>query len=79
MSRWRDRRGELLSSQFARLVSCPERKEQEPASLLGLEQEFEVWWRDKRVDFRSLVHNAAALGRRLDPGDPNAYRCSWGE
>ncbi|MGD0246911.1 MAG: putative Ig domain-containing protein, partial [Streptosporangiaceae bacterium] len=31
-----------------------------------------------RVHFGSLIHRLALDGSTLDPGDPNAYRCSWG-
>ena len=50
-----------------------------PGGLLGLELEFSV--RSARggpVHFGSLIHRLALDGAVLDPGDPNAYRCSWG-
>jgi hypothetical protein len=31
-----------------------------------------------KVDFRSLIHTLPVDGRRLDPGDSNAYRCASG-
>jgi hypothetical protein len=50
-----------------------------PGGLLGLELEFSVRSaRGGRVDFGSLIHRLALDGTALDPGDPNAYRCSWG-
>jgi hypothetical protein len=50
-----------------------------PGCLLGLELEFSVRsWRGDRVHFGSLIHRLALDGSTLDPGDPNAYRCSWG-
>ena len=50
-----------------------------PGGLLGLELEFSVRSaRDGRVHFGSLIHRLALDGTALDPGDPNAYRCSWG-
>jgi hypothetical protein len=50
-----------------------------PGGLLGLELEFSVRSaRGSRVDFGSLIHRLALDGTALDPGDPNAYRCSWG-
>jgi HYR domain len=50
-----------------------------PGGLLGLELEFSVRsMRGGRVHFGSLIHRLALDGTGLDPGDPNAYRCSWG-
>jgi hypothetical protein len=50
-----------------------------PGGLLGLELEFSVRsQRGGRVHFGSLIHRLALDGSALDPGDPNAYRCSWG-
>ena len=48
------------------------------AGLLGVEHEFRL--RDARgpVDFRDLIHRLPIDGARLDPSDPNAYRCRWG-
>jgi hypothetical protein len=51
----------------------------QPAGLLGVEHEFTVHdVAGARLDFRSLIHRLPIAGARLDPGDPNAYRCSWG-
>ena len=50
-----------------------------PGGLLGLELEFSVRSpRGGRVHFGSLIHRLALDGTALDPGDPNAYWCSWG-
>ena len=50
-----------------------------PGGLLGLELEFSVRSAvGARVHFGSLIHRLALDGSALDPGDPNAYRCSWG-
>lgn len=50
-----------------------------PGGLLGLELEFSVRSGEGgRVHFGSLIHRLALDGSALDPGDPNAYRCSWG-
>jgi hypothetical protein len=50
-----------------------------PGGLLGLELEFSLRsLRGDRVHFGSLLHRLALDGALLDPGDPNAYRCSWG-
>ena len=51
----------------------------DPAGLLGLVLEFSVRTRSGgRVHFGSLIHHLGLDGSALDPGDPNAYRCSWG-
>src|SRR5215469_6505970 len=50
-----------------------------PGGLLGLELEFRVQsGRGRLIHFGSLIHCLALDGAALDPGDPNAYRCSWG-
>jgi hypothetical protein len=50
-----------------------------PGGLLGLALEFSVRSQQGgRVHFGSLIHHLALDGSALDPGDPNAYRCSWG-
>ena len=50
-----------------------------PGDLLGLELEFSVRsGRGAHVHFGSLIHRLGLDGTALDPGDPNAYRCSWG-
>jgi S-adenosylmethionine/arginine decarboxylase-like enzyme len=50
-----------------------------PGGLLGLELEFSARSaRGGQVNFGSLIHRLALDGTALDPGDPNAYRCSWG-
>ncbi len=50
-----------------------------PGGLLGLELEFSVRsGQGGRVHFGSLIHRLALDGSTLDPGDRNAYRCSWG-
>lgn len=47
--------------------------------LVGVEHEYEVSDADgKRVDFRELIHTLTIDGRRLDPGDTNAYRLASG-
>jgi hypothetical protein len=51
----------------------------DPGGLLGLELEYSVRSvRGGRVHFGSLIHRLGLDGIALDPGDPNAYRCSWG-
>jgi hypothetical protein len=48
----------------------------EPAC--GIEHEFQVHDAAGVVDFRTLIHTLPVPGRRIDPADPNAYRCHWG-
>jgi len=50
----------------------------EPASLLGVEQEYTVRLGREPVDFRWLAPTLPVAGRRVDPGDPLALRCAWG-
>ena len=54
------------------------RVKSDPASLLGVEHEYSLRDADGTVDFRLLLHRLPVAGLRLDPGDPNAYRCSFG-
>jgi hypothetical protein len=66
-----------LSEAFRRHV--PRAAAPGPAGLLGLELEFSVRFQQgARVHFGWLIHRLALEGRMLDPGDPNAYRCTWG-
>ncbi|HEY7136581.1 MAG TPA: hypothetical protein VIB48_16125 [Acidimicrobiia bacterium] len=63
----------------ARLTGTAARRARlEPASLLGVEHEYTLRDANGPVDFRRLLHRLPVDGRRLDPGDPNAYRCTWG-
>ncbi|MEA2901036.1 MAG: hypothetical protein QOH36_923 [Actinomycetota bacterium] len=48
------------------------------ASFVGLEHEYTLTRGGQRVDFRRLIHGLPVPGRRLDPGDANAFRCSSG-
>lgn len=75
--------GAQLSAAFARTfsrnLSAADAAGPQPASLLGLEHEYTVHdAAGARLDFRSLIHTLPIDGARLDPGDPNAYRCAWG-
>jgi IPT/TIG domain len=66
-----------LSSALRRDV--PSEPDPGPADLLGLELEFMARsLQGSRIHFGSLIHRLALDGSSLDPGDPNAYRCSWG-
>src|SRR5690349_2208955 len=49
-----------------------------PGGLVGLEHEYRISAEGKCLDFRDLIHDLAIPGRRLDPGDTNAYRCTSG-
>lgn len=74
LPRWSNHR---LSSAVRRDV--PSEPDPGPAGLLGLELEFMARSREgSRIHFGSLIHRLALDGSALDPGDPNAYRCSWG-
>lgn len=46
--------------------------------LIGIEHEFRVRIDGRIVDFRQVIHSLPIAGRRIDPADPNAYRCDWG-
>ncbi|MGH9223423.1 MAG: hypothetical protein ACRD2W_06480 [Acidimicrobiales bacterium] len=48
------------------------------AALVGLEHEYRLGRDGEVVDFRELIHGLAVPGRRHDPGDANAYRCTSG-
>lgn len=58
-----------------RFLSRPERRD---ANSVGLEHEFIVHRSGKQVDFRDLIHRLRVPGRRVDPGDPHAYRTRSG-
>lgn len=46
--------------------------------LAGIEREWRVLDGTAVVDFRTVVDELPLDGRRLDPDDPHAHRCSWG-
>ena len=50
----------------------------EPGALIGIEHEYVVRGSTAVVDFHELIHQLAVPGRRLDPGDVNAYRLPCG-
>ena len=72
--------GDVASAAFAALVGPRPGTagEPRPGELIGLEHEFVVRAGDLVVDFRQLIGDLPLDGRRLDPGDRNARRCSWG-
>lgn len=43
-----------------------------------MEHEYSLSRAGERLDFRTLIHELDIAGRRLDPGDANAYRCPSG-
>ena len=49
-----------------------------PAGLLVLEHEYRLARNGDAVDFRALIHDLPVPGRRIDPGDSYAYRCTSG-
>ncbi len=49
-----------------------------PAELCGIEDEYRLLRHGRQVDFRGLIHSLPVPGRRLDPGDLNAYRLTSG-
>ena len=46
--------------------------------LAGVEHEYSVHRRGRAVDFREVIHRLPMPGRRIDPGDPHAYRTTSG-
>ena len=48
------------------------------ATRIGLEHEYQVWRGETQIDFRDLIHDLPIEGKRLDPGDANAYRLANG-
>ena len=65
------------SAAFARALGDA-RVSEAPGAIAGLEHEFQVYRGAQRLDFRRLYPRLAVDGRRLDPADPNAYRCASG-
>lgn len=50
----------------------------DPASLLGVEQEYTLRLDGQPVDFRWIIDRLPLDGSRVDPADPLAVRCAWG-
>lgn len=71
-------RATRLSREFRERLGHPADVGPRLTAMVGLEHEFALWRGTDRLDFRTLVHEIGLDGRRLDPGDPNAYRCRWG-
>ncbi len=66
-----------LSEAFASALRAPD-PAATPAGLFGLEHEYSLSRHGQDVDFRDVIHTLAIPGRRLDPGDINAYRLRSG-
>ncbi|HVM55698.1 MAG TPA: hypothetical protein VM262_21115 [Acidimicrobiales bacterium] len=64
------------SAAFAETISVGARRRRAP--LVGVEQEYGLRAGSAPVDFRPIIHDLGIAGRRLDPGDPNAYRSPSG-
>ena len=72
----RAERARELSERFRSLLERPQPSR--PAGLIGVEHEFTLRAGDRVLDFRDLIHTLPVDGIRVDPTDPNAYRCDWG-
>ncbi len=66
-----------LSREFAGLLR-PGEPRRPPGSLVGVEHEYYLSFAGQPRDFRTFIHRLPIAGRRLDPGDTNAYRCRSG-
>jgi hypothetical protein len=66
--------GARLSERFATVLGARTASETAPGTLLGVEHEYQLLCAGDPVDFRELIHQLPVPGRRLDPGDANAYR-----
>jgi len=55
-----------------------ESREARAAPLIGLEHEYYLSSGGRPRDFREMIHDLPVPGRRLDPGDANAYRLTSG-
>ena len=64
-------------SPFAHALG-PALGDRRPATVVGVEHEYSLAMAGDRLDFRALIHELNIAGRRLDPGDANAYRCPSG-
>ncbi len=73
-----DGRCRTLSAAFATTLGGAHTPPAAPAALLGLEHEYRLLRDGQPIDFRELIHELPVPGRRLDPGDNNAYRCASG-
>jgi len=70
-------RAATRGSDSLRALLGPERVT-EAGALLGLEHEYQLSRQGTIVDFGTMIHDLVIPGRRLDPGDRNAYRCGSG-
>jgi hypothetical protein len=67
-----------LSDAFAAALNGGVTERPAPASLLGVEHEYQIVDSGGQLDFRELIHSLPINGLRLDPGDLNAYRTRQG-
>ena len=66
----------VRETELEALVGLPDAPD--VGALIGLEHEYVVHGSMAVVDFHELIHQLAVPGRRLDPGDVNAYRLPCG-
>ncbi|NUQ56412.1 MAG: hypothetical protein HUU14_11045, partial [Dehalococcoidia bacterium] len=66
-----------LHEAFASVLRAPD-PGAAPAGLLGIEHEYSLRNGDRPLDFSEAMRGLAIPGRRLDPGDVNAYRLPSG-
>ena len=67
-----------LSDSFARALTPTRPAGPSVGALVGLEHEFRVRLDGRQIDFRQVIHRLPIDGLRIDPADPDAYRCPWG-
>ena len=67
-----------LSDGFGALITRRATAESLSGGLIGLEHEYRLTRDGKPIDFRDIIHMLPVRGRRLDPGDLNAYRLPSG-
>lgn len=67
-----------LSAELGRTIAPARPVRSQVGALVGIEHEFRVLLLGRPIDFRHVIHQLAIDGRRIDPQDPDAYRCTWG-
>ena len=68
----------LLSAELGRAITPAYPARPSVGALVGVEHEFRVLLHGRPIDFRQVIHRLPIDGRRIDPLDPDAYRCAWG-
>jgi hypothetical protein len=66
------------SAQLISLLGGRLHPDDAPAQLLGVEHEYALTDGAHPLDFRRIINDLSVSGRRLDPGDANAYRLGSG-